>query len=267
MPISGALDAAADGPGDGRRRRGTADADDQAGVRAALIAAATHQVATSSDGDLATRAVCEAAGVTQPVLYRLFGDKRGLLDAVADAGFDRYVRRKSELEFTADPIADLHAGWDDHMTFAADNPAVYRLMFAPRPNSAAGTYQRVLHLLEATLLRCAAIGALTTSPRLAAQLILPANIGLALSLIARPTLFDDPALSHRTRDAVFAGVLTEGAAATDPDPVAAAARRLRAQLSLTGTQALEPAEAALLDRWLGRMDAGAAGIEPRTAPN
>lgn len=236
------------------RQRGSTGLANDATVRAALIAAAERQLATSADGDIATRAVAEEAGVTQPVLYRLFGDKRGLLDAVADTGLERYALRKTELEVTDDPVADLYAGWDDHMAFAADNPALYQLMFTPRPRSAAMTYQRILQLLEATLLRCAATGALTTTPRLAAQLILPANIGVALGRIAQPKLFNDPTLSHRARDAVFSTVLTDPAAPSGPDPVRAAARQLRSQLSLTGTDRLEPVEAALLDRWLDRLD-------------
>ena len=237
-----------------RRQRGPTGPANDAVVRAALIGAAERQLAASADGDIATRAVADEAGVTQPVLYRLFGDKRGLLDAVADAGLERYAQRKTELEVTADPVADLYAGWDDHMSFAAGNPALYQLMFAPRPQSAATTYQRILQLLEATLLRCAAAGALTTTPRLAAQLILPANIGVALSRIAQPGLFDDPALSHRARDAVFAAVLVRPAAPSGPEPVPAVARQLRSQLALTGTDRLEPVEAALLDHWLGRLD-------------
>ena len=236
------------------RQRGPAGLANDAVVRAALIAAAERQLAASVDGDIATRAVADEAGVTQPVLYRVFGDKRGLLDAVADTGLERYAVRKTELEVTDDPVADLYAGWDDHMAFAAGNPALYRLMFTPRPQSAATTYQRILQLLEATLLRCAAVGALSTTPRLAAQLILPANIGVALARIAQPVLFDDPTLSHRARDAVFSAVLTRPTALSAPDPVRAAARRLRSQLALTGTGRLEAVETALLNRWLDRLD-------------
>ncbi|MEV4350898.1 TetR/AcrR family transcriptional regulator [Actinoplanes sp. NPDC049596] len=233
---------------DEARRRG-----DDSAVREALIQAAERQLAASADGDIATRAVCEEVGVTQPVLYRLFGDKRGLLDAVADAGFERYARRKAALEITDDPVADMYVGWDDHMTFAAENPALYQLMFAPRAGAASSAHRRILELLEATLVRTAAAGALTTTPELAAQLILPANIGVALSRIAQPSLFDDPGLSHRARDAVFAAVLTEAPKTQGPDPVRALARQLRSQLSLTGTEKLEPAETALLDRWLERV--------------
>lgn len=222
-------------------------------IRAAMIEAAEQQLATSSDNDIATRAVCEAVGVTQPVLYRLFGDKRGLLDAVADHGFERYAVRKAAQEQTADPVADLRAGWDGHMAFAKDNPALYQLMFAPRPWSRSTARDRVFDLLEATLVRCAAAGAMKVEPRTAARLILSANVGIALDHIAKPTLFDDTALSNRMREAVFSHVLTETTAQENAYPLHTAALRLRAQLDLVGTDTLEPVETALLQRWLERI--------------
>jgi AcrR family transcriptional regulator len=223
-------------------------------IAAAMIAAAEQQLVASTDGDIATRAVCEAVGVTQPVLYRLFGDKNGLLDALADDGLRRYAEHKAAQKRTDDPVTDLVAGWDDHIAFGRANPALYQLMFAPRPRSHAQARGQIMALLEASLLRCAAVGALRTTPNAAAQLILPANIGLVLSCIAQPELFDDPSLSDRTRDAIFAAVLTAPVSpATAADPVAAAALRLRSQLAVTGTETLEPVETALLDRWLERL--------------
>ncbi|MFI9835725.1 TetR/AcrR family transcriptional regulator [Nonomuraea sp. NPDC051941] len=222
-------------------------------LRTAMIEAAVRQLATSANHEIATRAVCEAVGVSQPVLYRLFGDKHGLLDAVADHGYERYAAIKAAQEQTHDPVADLHAGWDGHMAFAKENPALYQLMFTPRPWSHSTARDRVMDLLVAALTRCAAAGALTVAPRTGAQLILSANVGTALDHISRPALFDDPALSHRMRDAVFSYVLTETTAHNDADPVRAAALRLHAQLDLVGTEALEPAETALLRRWLERI--------------
>ncbi|MGW2217993.1 TetR/AcrR family transcriptional regulator [Nonomuraea sp. NPDC001684] len=222
-------------------------------LRAAMIEAAERQLASSLDHEVATRAVCEAVGVSQPVLYRLFGDKRGLLDAVADHGYEQYAALKAAQEQTGDPVADLRAGWDGHMAFARAKPALYQLMFTPRPWSHSTARDRVMDLLVAALTRCAAAGALKAEPQTAAQLILSANVGTALDHIARPALFDDPALSHRMRDAVFSHVLTGPAAQNDADPLYAAALRLHAQLDLTGTEALEPAETALLRRWLERI--------------
>ncbi|MFG1610933.1 TetR/AcrR family transcriptional regulator [Actinoplanes sp. NPDC049265] len=233
-------------------------------IAAAMIAAAEQQLVASADGDIATRAVCEAVGVTQPVLYRLFGDKNGLLDALADDGLRRYADHKAAQPLTDDPIADLVAGWDDHIAFGRANPALYQLMFAPRPLSHAQARGKIMALLEAMLLRCAAVGALRTTPNAAAQLILPANVGLVLSCIAQPELFDDPELSGRTRDAIFAAILTSPAKApADGDPVAAAALRLRSQLAVTGTEILEPVETALLDRWLERLGTAGRAYDPR----
>ncbi|WP_067495190.1 TetR/AcrR family transcriptional regulator [Actinoplanes sp. TFC3] len=223
-------------------------------VRAAMIAAAEQQLVSSPDGDIATRAVCEAVGVTQPVLYRLFGDKNGLLDALADDGLRRYAEHKAAQRKTDDPVADLVAGWDDHTEFGRRNPALYQLMFAPRPRSHAQARRKIMDLLEASLLRCAAVGALRVSPAAAAQLVLPANVGLVLSCIAQPELFDDPALSDRTRDAIFSSILISPVGTNEAaHPVAAAALQLRSQLAVSGSEALEPAELALLDRWLERL--------------
>ncbi|TYB69939.1 TetR/AcrR family transcriptional regulator [Nonomuraea sp. PA05] len=222
-------------------------------LRVAMIEAAERQLASSADQEVATRAVCEAVGVSQPVLYRLFGDKRGLLDAVADHGYERYAALKAAQEQTDDPVVDLHAGWDGHMAFAHANPALYQLMFTPRPWSHSTARDRVMDLLTAALTRCAAVGALKLEPRTAAQLILAANVGTALDHIARPAQFDDPALSHRMRDAVFSHVLATTPAQHDTDPLRTAALRLRAQLQLGATDALEPVETALLQRWLERI--------------
>ena len=218
-----------------------------------MIEAAERQLAASDDFDIATRAVCEAVGVTQPVLYRLFRDKRGLLDAVADHGYQRYAGRKAAQGQTDDPVADLLAGWDSHMAFAKQNPALYQLMFAPRPWSHSTARDRVFDLLVAGLVRCAAVGALKIEPRAAAEMILATNVGIALNHIAEPTRFNDPALSHRLREAVFANILTQATARNADDPVRTAALRLRSQLELTGTDALEPPESALLLRWLDRV--------------
>ncbi|UGQ13677.1 TetR/AcrR family transcriptional regulator [Yinghuangia sp. ASG 101] len=224
-------------------------------LRAAMIDAAARQLAASPDHDIATRTVCEAVGVTQPVLYRLFGDKRGLLDAVADHGYERYAERKAAQEKNGDPVADLRAGWDGHMVFAEENPALYALMFAPRPWSRSTARERVFDLLVTTLRRCAAAGALAVEPRTAARLILAANVGVALDHLGRPDRFADPALSHRMRDAVFAQVLTTPSSPGDAggSPVHVAALRLRTELDSAGTTALEPAETALLSRWLERI--------------
>lgn len=218
--------------------------------RTVILEAAERLLVASDDHDVATRAVCEAAGITQPALYRQFGDKKGLLDALADNGFERYAAQKSGLPVTDDPVADMLAGWDDHMTFAAANPALYQLMFVPRPRSRSVARARVFALLAATLTRAAAAGRLTVPVGQAAQVILSANVGAALNRIAQPEIFDED-LSHRMRDAVFGSLLTE--APTGRGSALPAAAQLLAQLDLEEPGNLEPEETALLRLWLRKL--------------
>jgi AcrR family transcriptional regulator len=85
---------------------------------------------------VSTRAVSAAAGVQAPTIYRLFGDKQGLLDAVATHGFTSYLDDKTDLEPGDDPVADLRADWDLHIGFGLANPALYSLMYGePRPGA------------------------------------------------------------------------------------------------------------------------------------
>jgi AcrR family transcriptional regulator len=228
---------------------------DDTNLRTRLLRAAEAQLAASADGDIATRAVCEAVGVTQPVLYRLFGDKQGLLDALVDDGFHRYVERKRALRETSDPVADLRAGWTDHMDFALASPALYRLMFAPRQGGVSTARRQIFDLLLATLTRCAAAGALTTSAESAAQTILSANVGVALNMMTQPDLYGDPTLPDRMREAVFAALLTEHESSDAPETVAATARQLKAQISLTPPDQLITEEQELLKIWLNRLTA------------
>lgn len=188
----------------------------------------------------------------------MFGDKRGLLDALAERGLERYAAQKAALAVTGDPVADLHAGWADHMAFAAGHPALYRLMFAPRPWASGSARDGVLELLRQALRRAAAAGVLRLDVDTAAAVILSANVGLALNRIARSDVFGDPALSDAMRDVVFRSVLVDAPPAPEASPLAAAATRLDAQLGLDpAAAALRPEESALLRVWLARLAADA----------
>lgn len=100
-------------------------------TKARILEVAAALVAESPDGDVSTRAVCEAAGVGAPALYRHFGDKEGLLSAVVDHGWDKYLATKRHRDPGTDPVQDLRDGWDTHTEFALQNPNLYRLMNSP----------------------------------------------------------------------------------------------------------------------------------------
>lgn len=226
-------------------------------MRTRMLDAAEELLDASPDRDIATRAVCDAVGVGAPVLYRLFGDKNGLLSALVDYGFDRYLATKRAAAPSADPVVDLRNGWDTHVEFATAHPAVYRLMFSPGFATVPSAAQEAMRLLREVLDRCAAAGLLRVDPDAAAQMIMSANIGVALNLVTQPENYPDPQLSRRVRDAVHAAVLTPERAADDhgPDdrgPLVVAALQLAAVLRDRPAELGEP-ETALLLHWLGTL--------------
>jgi AcrR family transcriptional regulator len=221
-------------------------------TRTRMLDAAEALLDASPDGDVSTRAVCDAVGVGAPVLYRLFGDKAGLLRAVVDHGFDRYLATKRTAEPSADPVEDLRSGWDTHVAFALAHPAVYRLMYAPGLGAVPEAAGEALAILRDVLDRCAAAGRLRVPSNAAAQAIMAANVGVALSLVSQPEAYTDPQVSDRVRDAIHAGVLSDVPVAHSGE-LAAAALQLAAHVRTTSDERLSPAEQALLDEWLGRI--------------
>ena len=225
-------------------------------TRTKMLEAAEALLDASPDGDISTRAVCEAVGVGAPVLYRLFGDKAGLLSAVVDYGFDRYLAAKRAAEPSDDPVADLRSGWDTHVAFALAHPAVYRLMYSPSFAAVPSAATEALRLLREVLDRCAAAGRLRVDPSVAAQSIMSANVGVALSLVTQPEAYADPDLSTRVRDAVHARLLVTDEPSSTTSDVPATALQLAAQLRAAPGSSVTSAELALLHEWLGRLAAG-----------
>lgn len=228
--------------------------------RARILNVAEKLLDSSADRDISTRAVCDAAGIGAPMLYRLFGDKNGLLQALVDHGYERYLAGKRAARRSDDPVADLRAGWDSHVRFALAHPAVYRLMYSPGFAAVPDAANEALRLLKEVLRRCAAEGDLRLDVDAAAQAIMSANIGVALSLITQPDTYTDQHLSARVRDALHRALLTE--AAFKPRParpaearataVKATARQLDALLEAPPAD-LTPAETTLLREWLRRL--------------
>lgn len=224
--------------------------------------AAATLLADAPDADISTRAICDAARIGAPVLYRQFGDKEGLLSAVVDFGFEQYLASKRAMQPTRDPVRDLLDGWDNHMAFARENPNFYRLMYSPGLSTPPAAAREAHKLLLGVLERCATAGRLATTPERAAQMIMSANAGAALSVITRPSIYTDPKFIDQLRDAVLAAVLTDDARATlhrrrtkapATTAIAGSAATLAAQLRKTPPGKLTTAERALLQQWLAAL--------------
>ncbi|MEV7766915.1 TetR/AcrR family transcriptional regulator [Microbacterium sp. NPDC086615] len=215
-----------------------------------ILDRAVELLSVSETGDVSTRAVCEAAGVGQPVLYRMFGDKDGLLAAVADRVWEQYLGPKRAAAVSDDPVRDLRDGWDNHVAFALANPHAYRLVFASSLSSRPAAAGEAMTLLRGVLERVAAQGRLRLEVGEAARIVMAANSGIALSLILRPEQYPDLSASTQMREATLRAILTEDV------PDAGQAQRVAATTLLAGltdAAAFTSAEAALLAEWLERI--------------
>jgi len=184
-----------------------------------------------------------------PTIYRFFEDKDALLDAVAEHVFATYITGKALVEDSADPVADLRAGWDTHVGFGLANAALFGLLTDPSraahsPASAAG-----LAVLRARVHRVAAIGRLRVPERRAVELIHAAGTGAVLTLLATPPEHRDLGLADAIYEAVLRSILTD-LPALPADNAAAAAVAFRAVAP--NLPLLTGAERALLAEWLDR---------------
>lgn len=206
-----------------------------------------------------TRNVAEAAKVQPPVLYRAFGDKTGLLDAVAAYGFAAYLAKKHPPALNEDPVEALRAGWDLHVEFGLANPELYLLMYAkPRPEAESTAARQAFEMLGEHMQRVAAAGRLRVSVPRACALYHAAAVGVVMSLLASVPKYvqgqRDLSLSRAARDQALSAITTPASAVATPT-IAVTANQLRALLAQPGkaTSVLTDAERLLLSEWLLRL--------------
>jgi AcrR family transcriptional regulator len=233
---------------------------DARATRGRIVEAATELLAAGGREAVSTRAVSAAAGVQAPTIYRLFGDKQGLLDAVAGHGLAEYLHGKTVRERDPDPVADLRRGWDMHVGFGLAQPALYALVFGePRPGAEPAAQRQAAAVLAGMIRRVAEAGRLRVSEERAAHLVHSAGRGVTLTLIGMAAEQRDLALSEFARESVIAAITTDGRARTPGTGPVPAAVTLRAHLpELT---VLTGAERGLLREWLDRV-----ATEERAAP-
>lgn len=229
-------------------------------TRSSILDRAAELLAESPAGDISTRAVCEAAGITQPVLYRLFGDKAGLLSATVDHVWDQYLSMKRAAPHSDDPLHDLYAGWDSHTRFALDHPHAYRLLFGTSLASPPSAGEEAMSILRAHLERLAATGRLRMPPEEASRVVMAANSGIALALVLRPGEYDDDDLSATVRDVVYRSLVTDADPPHGDNTAEVAAVTLQAHLAGEWASAdlFSTAERALMGEWLTRITHSAA---------
>ena len=112
-------------------RRKPARAYHHGDLKAALVTAATEILRRDGPEALTLRAVAGAAGVSATATYRHFADRRQLMAAVAQAGFQALGRHMQErmLAAFANPRQALRQMAVAYVAFGREHPAEYRVMF------------------------------------------------------------------------------------------------------------------------------------------
>ena len=123
-------------------------------VREALLTAARAELVEHGRASISLRAVARRAGLSHAAPKYHFGDRSGLLTAVATEGFHALASQLSEVH-EADARQQLGVLGRAYIDFGLSQPALFELMFAPNE----------LHADDPELIAAQqqAIGALTTA--------------------------------------------------------------------------------------------------------
>lgn len=234
-------------------------------TRERILRTAAALAAAGGSDAVSIRAVSTATGIGAPTIYRQFGNKQGLLDAVAEQRLEAHVQQHEAGPPPADPVDDLRRGWDGHVAYALANPHLYRMTYVhPHPGERHPAAVEAEQRLVARIRRIAEAGRLTVTPERALLLVEAGGAGTALTLLSQPEGHRDTGLSDAAREAVIAAITTGAAPAADDGPGGAALHLLATMHEVT---ALSGRERALLQEWLeriveGRSRAGRAGGTP-----
>lgn len=99
-----------------------------------LIVTAAHRIVAAEGLEaLSLRRVAGALGVTAPALYGYVDDKVDLLRAVAEVEFGRLVAAFEAID-SPDPLERVRAQAKAYISQALDDPALFQVIFATRPD-------------------------------------------------------------------------------------------------------------------------------------
>jgi AcrR family transcriptional regulator len=106
------------------------------------IASAARRILVKEGGEAVTmRRIAQATGVTAMAIYRHFSNRDGLLNSLADEGFETLATRLTAQRHTGNSRQRLISLFDVFLDFALANPRLFELMFL-KPRKGARRYPR-----------------------------------------------------------------------------------------------------------------------------
>ena len=205
-------------------------------TRQRVIEAAIDLLTRGGRDAVTTRAVADAAGLQPPAIYRLFGDKDGLLDAVAEYGFAAFIATKHVDPDPAGPHRGPESGLGRRDRVRSGQPRAVHADVHRTRRTASAAFKTGMEILMARVRRLAAGGWLRVDEELAAQVIHATARGAVLTWLSLPQDRRNPALLTTLRESMVATVTNQQPAVRDAGP-AGAARALRAALPEQTTSA------------------------------
>jgi AcrR family transcriptional regulator len=203
---------------------------------------------------VSTRAVAAAAGVQPPTIYRQFGDKQGLLDAVTGFVLQGYLQNKRQADVTDDPVQDFRDSWDLHVDFGLTNPDCYILAYVqPRPGRMPALARESFEILHRLIARIGDHGLLRMSVKRAVEFAHAATVGCVLAQIRVPPAERDPQLSAIIRENAIAAMVTDGSRQPNRSDLPGRAVALREALLSDADGALTTGEKTMMAEWLDRL--------------
>jgi AcrR family transcriptional regulator len=176
----------------------------RADLRVHIIEGAARILREGGAAAVTTRRVSDVAGVQPPTIYRLFGDKDGLVDAIAEHVMALHVAGKAaHADGDDDPVEALRSGWRAQIDFGLSNPELIRLMTA-RPGTSPAI-DAGIEVLQGLIRGLATAGLLQVSERRALEMIHAAGTGAVQALLETSPERRDPGLA----DALFNAVLNQ----------------------------------------------------------
>ena len=146
------------------------------------------------------------------MIYRQFRDKEGMLEALAEHGFARYLSRKKQRHTQRDPVEALRRGWDEHVEFGLEHPMLYLLMYAePRDGAPSGAAALAFSMLRKSVALVAAAGRLKVAEEHAVRVYYAAAVGVGLFLLNSPRDARDLSVSRMMCEASLAAITTSAA--------------------------------------------------------
>ncbi|MET0453062.1 MAG: helix-turn-helix domain-containing protein [Mycobacterium sp.] len=220
-----------------------------------LLEAAAELLREGGLEAVSTRAVAAAAGTQPPVLYRRFGDKSGLLEAVTLYVLEDYIAKKRRLlRHSGDAVADLRRLWDLFVAFGFAQPECFALIYghARRGEAISAAAQTTVDLLQGAIARIADEGKLRMSVERATELFQSCGVGFIITQIAVPVARRDQELSDIARENAIASIMGRPSSGRARSTLAGRATALRQSLG-DDDLPLTPAERSLMAEWLNRI--------------